>query len=66
MKVQITPADLRACNEALSNLAAARQWASILQAGGVDVQDELDQISANERIAQGMLTAMERIQNEPL
>lgn len=66
MKISISPADKRVCNEALSHLAAARQWASILENGGLDCTDELDQIEADEKIAKGMLSAMERIEGEPL
>lgn len=66
MKISIAPADIRACNEALSNLGAARQWAMLLQEAGVDVTDELEQIDANEKIATGILKAAERIQSEPI
>lgn len=66
MKITITPADKRLCSEALSHCGAARQWLSILDSAGLDTKDEADQIAADERIAQGMLSAMERIEGEPL
>lgn len=66
MKVTITPADIRTCNECLSQLAASDQWLDIVEAGGIDVTDERDQNAANRRIAQGMLTKMESIRDEPL
>lgn len=66
MKITITPAYKRTCNEALSHFAAARQWLEILKACEVDCVDEEERISADERIAQGMLSAMERIEGEPL
>ena len=66
MKITISPADVRLANEALSRLAAARQWAAICQAAGVDVSPELDRIEANERIATGILRALETAQRETL
>lgn len=63
MKITVSPADIRACNECLSAIAGARQWGGILQAAGIDVTDEFDRLAANERIATGILQAAERLRD---
>jgi len=65
MKISVNPADIKACNEALSQCAAARQWATVVEAAGVDMSDELRQVEANERIATGVLQAIERVRETP-
>lgn len=64
-KIEISPADIRACNECLSCLAAAEQWASILEAAGIDVTPEKDRIAANKRIATGVLTQVQLLNGSP-
>lgn len=64
MRIAINPADIRACNECLSQIAAARQWGGVLQAAGIDVSDEFDRLDANERIATGILQASERLRDD--
>jgi len=58
-KITISPADIRNCEQALSLLSAARQWAAVLQAGGVDLTSELDTVAANEKVATGVLQALQ-------
>lgn len=65
MKISVNPADVKACNEALSQCAAARQWATIVEAAGIDMTDELRRVEANERIATGLLQAIERVRETP-
>lgn len=64
MKISVNPADIKACNEALSQCAAARQWASVVEAAGVDMADELRRVEAQERIATGLLQAFERVREQ--
>jgi len=65
MKIEISPSDIRACNECLSCLSAAEQWASILQAAGIDVQAEVDRINANKKIATGVLQQVQQLNGNP-
>lgn len=65
MKIQVNPADVKACNECLSQIAAARQWAGVVEAAGVDMTDEKRRLDANERIATGLLQALERLREAP-
>lgn len=62
MKISISPADIRKVQESLSRAGAAKQWADIVEAGGIDVRAVQDRIAANVRIAEGMLAKIESIQ----
>lgn len=64
MKITVNPSDLKACNDALAQIAAARKWMTVVEAAGVDMTAERDRLDANERIATGLLQAFERVRDE--
>lgn len=65
MKIEISPAHVRAVDEALSHLAAADQWRAVLDAAGIDTTAEADRISANRKIATGIRQKISELQGNP-
>lgn len=59
MKITVSPTDVRQIREALSRLAAAQQWIDILTEVGIDMSEELDRVSANRKILEGLVARVE-------